>query len=158
MKPMSDGAAAVLMEAAVLVQRGPLAPRTAEQLVGTLRDSTGADHACLVVVRDTAKLEPAVDTDSLTRNLLRLESSLREGPVLDSATTSRAVLCHDLAAEARWPFWAPESMALGISSVLAVPVALSDGGRGALACFAGGLTLSPQMMSDMPVWLRSTLP
>lgn len=133
---MGDGAADVLTEAAAFVQRGPLERRTAEQLVRALRDSTGADHAGLMMVHDRSVPEPAAGTGDLVLHLLGLETSLHEGPASDSAAGARAVLCNDLAAEDRWPSWAPDSVALGISSVLAVPVGYPGAGRGALTCFA----------------------
>lgn len=50
---------------------------------------------------------------------------LGQGPYLDAAGGRASVLCHDLAADQRWPLWAPLARGHGFASVLAAPLPLT---------------------------------
>ncbi|MDQ6658625.1 MAG: GAF and ANTAR domain-containing protein [Actinomycetota bacterium] len=60
--------------------------------------------------------------NELARVADRLQHQYREGPTVDTASATAPIECADLATGRRWPRWAPRVAALGVRSLVSVPL------------------------------------
>jgi GAF domain-containing protein len=112
--------ARAFVELAETLQSAPTPHRTAEEIVGYIRDQLDADHAGITLIRPRRRLETVAATDPLVEQADHLQYELDEGPCRDSSWHRETLLSSDLAEDSRWPQWARKAAALGIASVLAV--------------------------------------
>jgi GAF domain-containing protein len=86
-----------------------------------------------------------------TRLLELFQLQSREGPCLDAFRQGHPIPVDDLAEhEARWPVFAPQALAVGFRSVLAVPMSLRGTRLGALNLFnvdVGAVTPEDQVVA-----------
>ncbi|MDQ1630318.1 MAG: hypothetical protein QOC80_290 [Frankiaceae bacterium] len=80
----------------------------------------GVDHASVSVVNRQGLLETLIPTDTFVAEADTLQSKLGEGPCLDAALKIPMVRVDDMAAETRWPKYAPRAAAMGVGSQLAM--------------------------------------
>lgn len=109
---------------------------TADQVVNLARDELDVDFAGITMVRAGGALSTLAATDPVSVAADELQHELGEGPCADSSWTRQALISEDLRADPRWPTWAPKAADLGISSILAVPLASSTRRIGALNLFS----------------------
>lgn len=117
---------------AVLVERLHQAPdpdQTAAQVVEYAREQLGADYAGITLLKSGGRLDTVAPTDPLVEEADRLQYELGEGPCHDSALQGGTFVSQDLAADSRWPVWAPRVVSLGIGSALGAELASKNGGR-----------------------------
>jgi anti-anti-sigma factor len=108
---------------------------TGEHIIALARETTGAEHAALSVIDDDGRFDTAASSGAVALSVDALQESLAEGPSLDACADLRSVLCNNLLADDRWPRWGARAAALGISSVLTVPMSPAPTG-GALSIYA----------------------
>lgn len=84
------------------------------------------------------RFQTAGPTHLLVRQADELQDQLRGGPCVDAATEARTVLSNDLAADPRWPTWAPRTAELGLRSVLSAEIHSAAGRIGALNVYGSG--------------------
>jgi GAF domain-containing protein len=120
-----DFDARAFVELAEMLQSAPTPRRTAEEIVGYIRDQLDADHAGITMIRPRRRLETVAATDPLVEQADQLQYELDEGPCRDSSWY-RETLSSDLADDKRWPQWARKVATLGIASVLAVELTTVD--------------------------------
>jgi GAF domain-containing protein len=123
---------AVAQELARLAERMHRAPdpeQTAGEVVEYARQQLGATHAGITLIRGRGRLQTVAPTDPLVEEADRLQYELDEGPCHDSAWEGATFVAQDLAAEPRWPRWAPKAVGLGIESALGVELVDHTGSR-----------------------------
>jgi hypothetical protein len=84
----------------------------------------GCDFAGLFVI-DGGIVSTPVSTDPLVDEADALQHQTGEGPCLDAITHRLIFYADDLENDLRWPHFAPQATALGIRSMLALPLAAS---------------------------------
>lgn len=108
---------------------------TLDQVVSLAVDTIeGCDFAGIFVARGHTVTTP-VCTDPLVIQADELQHRLDQGPCLDALAGSTVFYADDLGDDARWPRFGPEAVALGVRSLLALPL-LFDGAPGALNLYA----------------------
>ncbi len=93
---------------------------TAGEAVDYARRQLGADHAGITLIKGGGRLETVAPTDAVVEQADHFQYELHEGPCHDSAWQGRTLVAPDLAAEPRWPAWAPKAVELGLGSALGV--------------------------------------
>jgi GAF domain-containing protein len=119
-------------ELAELVERLHQAPdplQTAEQVVSYAREQLSADHAGISLIKGGGRLQTVAPTDPLVEAADHLQYELHEGPCHDSSWRGQTMVSQDLAADPRWPLWAPKAVALGIGSALGAELVNKAGDR-----------------------------
>jgi hypothetical protein len=101
-------------------------------LTGRVARLCGADAAAIVVHLVRRGETVHASSAPLAERTVALELRDGEGPICESQTTGRLVVVSDLQREPRWPAIAPGFAALGIGSLVAVPLALGSVDLGAL--------------------------
>jgi hypothetical protein len=108
---------------------------TLDQVVSLAVDTIeGCDFAGIFVLRGHAVTTP-VSTDPLVIEADDLQHRLNQGPCLDALAEGTVFYADDLGDDVRWPRFGPEAVALGVRSLLALPL-LFDGAPGALNLYA----------------------
>jgi hypothetical protein len=106
-----------------------------EEVVGlAVTTIEGCDYAGIFVVEGGSVSTP-VSTDPVVIRLDGIQHSTEEGPCLDAVATGRAFYAEDLGDDVRWPSCGREMSAIGIRSLLALPLTL-NGSAGALNLYA----------------------
>jgi GAF domain-containing protein len=108
-----------------------------ERVVATADALFGVDGTALMLVdRDQALRNLAV-SDARAAPLEELQAEHGEGPCVDAFEDKQPVAADDLAAEDRWPAFAPAAAGRGLLAVLASPIPYSDQAVGVVTVFAG---------------------
>jgi len=116
-------------ELASALRTAPTPDRTAEQVIGYAVQQLEADHAGITLLRRGGRLETIAATDPLVMKLDALQYELGEGISRDNSWHGEALLAVDLAADLRWPHWAPKAVDLGVASLLAIEFTTRDDRR-----------------------------
>ena len=84
----------------------------------------GCHHATLVVRGRRRRLVLAAATSDAARRLeeQQLVGVGASGPTIDAFESADPVVSHDLASEQRWAEWSAEAAALGVRSIIALPL------------------------------------
>lgn len=110
-------------------------PETLDALVNLAVDTIeGCDFAGIFIVADGVITTP-VSTASAVVEIDRLQHSTGEGPCLDALAADTPFYASDLTESAQWPTFGPEAAAMGVRSMLAMPLA-TEGAVGALNLYA----------------------
>ena len=94
----------------------------------------GCDFAGILLKAGDLVTTPA-GTDAIVEKIDGFQQRTGEGPCLEAIAQQLMFYAADLATEPRWPRFAAEAEAIGMRSVLALPMA-SEGGLGALNLYA----------------------
>lgn len=96
----------------------------------------GCDHAGITRV-SRARGETVAASSEKARLCDQLQYDLNEGPCLDTVRTHQTVISNDIAADPRWPHWAPAvAEQYGIGSMLSLLLYTHGDSYGALNLFA----------------------
>jgi hypothetical protein len=118
------------------------------RFIATVAQTVGADSVAITLF-GSDRTETLVEASDLSaRTAQDLEFTLGEGPSRDAVEERRPVVAAGAGLARRWSHYGPAVAALGISSVVAVPVRLSAFPFGALTVFGpphstGGDLLEP---------------
>jgi GAF domain-containing protein len=104
----------------------------AEQAARLIADSL----SCGITLRRGAQTETVACSDEAAGQVNALQYRLVEGPCLTALAGGALVRSGDLAADNRWPRFAPRAAALGIRSVLSLPLVAQEQVIGALNLYA----------------------
>jgi GAF domain-containing protein len=115
-------------ELAESLHAAPTPDRTAEQVVTYARQQLDADYGGITLIR-RGGLETIGATDQVVEQVDVLQCELDEGSCRDASWRHETLVSEDLAADSRWPRWAPKVAGLGIASVLAAELTASRGHR-----------------------------
>jgi GAF domain-containing protein len=112
--------------------------QSALRLVTALAAETvpGSSGAGVTLTDDGGRPVTTAASDTVVERADALQYEVDEGPCLDAMRQLRLVRVDDLAREPRWPAWTPRVRALGISSVLSVPLHIRGDVSGALKVYA----------------------
>jgi AmiR/NasT family two-component response regulator len=94
-----------------------------------------ADYAGLILV-ERGKLTPQATLGEPPYVLDVLQQRLGRGPCLESASTQSVIVVEDNRSDRRWPEFAERATALGVLSVLCIPLWVSDEALGALSLYS----------------------
>ncbi len=94
----------------------------------------GCDFAG-IFVSDRGRVGTPYATDPIVIELDTLQRAGGEGPCLDALRDAAVFYAADLGDDVRWPTFGPEAVALGVRSLLALPLSVS-GAPGALNLYA----------------------
>jgi hypothetical protein len=95
----------------------------------------GCDHAGITVNEGGGPLT-LVGSDDVVHRANELQYRLGEGPCLDTMRDEETLVSHDLAADVRWPRWAPVvHRELGVCSMLSLLLFTWTGCYGALSLY-----------------------
>jgi len=106
----------------------------AEQAAQLIADSL----SCGITLRRGRQTETVACSDELAGRVNGLQYKLGEGPCLTALAGGAPAYSADLAAEERWPQFAPEAVAAGVRSALCLPLVAQDQVIGALSLYARG--------------------
>lgn len=95
----------------------------------------GCDHAGVTVNENGSPLTRAA-SDDVVRRANQLQYELGEGPCLDTLRDEETLVSTDLAADPRWPRWAPQVRhELGAGSMVSLLLYTTKGSYGALSLY-----------------------
>ncbi len=107
-----------------------------EVVAQALATIPSAEHAGITLLRGEGFVTIA-SSDALPERVDHAQYELAEGPCVDATTRDQVFRGEDLGCDTRWPRFAPRAEALGIRSMLAVPLFQHDERTGALNLYAG---------------------
>lgn len=97
----------------------------------------GCDHAGVSIVRRDRSIDTPAATNDLVCRADQLQYDSQEGPCLDAIWQQETVHSPDLAADDRWPRWAPRVVKeLGVASMLAFQLYTAGDSLGALNLYS----------------------
>ena len=85
--------------------------------------------SCGITLRRGRQTDTVACSDELAGQVNGLQYRLGEGPCLTALADGRAVYSADLAADARWPRFAPAAVARGVQSALSLPLIAAGSGH-----------------------------
>jgi GAF domain-containing protein len=89
-----------------------------------------------IILLEHGRLEPQATVGEAPLTLDLWQQASNQGPCLEAARTQRFVLVEDTAKEDRWCGFGELALALGIHSMLCVPLTVDDRTLGALSLYA----------------------
>jgi GAF domain-containing protein len=95
-------------------------PAEALAAVIAMAESTGPCEAASITMRTGKNVESVAYSSDLILKADQLQYELQQGPCLDAVWADRVFIVQDLAADGRWPRWAPAAAGLGVGSSLSV--------------------------------------
>lgn len=108
---------------------------SAVQLAAQLLPHT--DHCGITLIRPKQPPRTIAFTDELPATVDALQYRLREGPCLDAADAAAVVMADDLAADGRWPEFAPMCVdQTGVRSMLSLRLAIGGSDRAGMNFYA----------------------
>jgi hypothetical protein len=113
------------------------APPQVETLLRSCCAATGLDGAGVSLVTASGARDALYATDELASEIERLQTTLGEGPCVDSSASGSPVLVPDLgdlddAVSSRWPVFRGEATRLGAGAIFAFPIRIGAIGLGAV--------------------------
>jgi GAF domain-containing protein len=120
------------------VRSSPVTVEEALHQVVTTADTLFAvDGTALMLVDRDQALRNLVVSDARAAVLEELQAEHGEGPCVDAFEDKEPVAADNLAADDRWPAFAPAAASGGLLAVLTSPIPYSDQAVGVVAVFAG---------------------
>jgi len=128
--------AAVLSSIARQLQAEPGVEATLNAIVKAALDHiAGAERAGISLVT-RGVIHTVAPTDDLVTEIDRLQYETNEGPCVDAIDQHDTFVTGDLAAEKRWPRFAPEAVGRGIRSMLSYRLFVTETTMGALNLYS----------------------
>ncbi|GGO87718.1 GAF and ANTAR domain-containing protein [Wenjunlia tyrosinilytica] len=110
--------------------------RTLGEVVRIARTTVGCQHAGVTLRRPDGTVESAAATGEVVRACDQAQIETGEGPGLDAIDRGPVLRVHDMAAEDRWPKFAPRARDLGVGSMLACRLTAHRGIKASLNLYA----------------------
>jgi transcriptional regulator with GAF, ATPase, and Fis domain len=96
----------------------------------------GCDSVSITLVRSYNHVQTPTATSDVAAQCDQMQYNEGEGPCLTAIEDNKIVRVDDMGTELRWPGYAPKAAALGVGSMLAVPLVTPRGLMGALNLYA----------------------
>lgn len=126
-----------IADAALDIARAEDPVGTLDRVVDRVRSIVpSAEEAGVTLVRSRGRTETPATTGPLAGACDQLQHRLGEGPSITAMSGEVPIRVPDLAADLRWRRFAPRGAALGVRSVLALPLVTPRGTLGALSLYA----------------------
>lgn len=127
---------AELADIALTMYGEPDIRQTIDCVVDYARTATRCDDGGLLLLKGRNHLESAGATGSDVEQSDHLQADLDEGPGPRVVRSQRVAVVDDTSADPRWPRWSERAVALGLRSVLSVPLSTTHSTLGALNLYA----------------------
>ncbi|NUR93749.1 MAG: GAF and ANTAR domain-containing protein [Kribbellaceae bacterium] len=121
--PTTDGTAATFARLAVELHDAPSVEETVDAVVQFALQALNCTYAGVAFAARGSRPEVAAVTDPVVADIYELQITNEDGPLVTSMREQVPVLIRDTTTETRWPVWAGKVAALGVRSVLDVPLA-----------------------------------
>jgi PAS domain-containing protein/putative methionine-R-sulfoxide reductase with GAF domain len=126
-----------IAEAAEVLAQQQTRLLTLEQVVQLAKAAVPhCDEAGVSVARAHRRVETPAATGELAARCDQLQYDLGEGPCLHAIDDTAPVLVSDVATDKRWPRFGPRAAALGVGSMLVLPLAAQRGTLSALNMYS----------------------
>ena len=123
-----EAAADTFARLAIELHDAPGVEETIDAVVQFALQALNCSHAG-VVLHARFTPEVAAVTDSMVAEVYSLQIDSESGPLMTVLQSGATVLIRDTSTDDRWPIWAEKVSALGVRSVLDVPLATGNGTR-----------------------------
>jgi transcriptional regulator with GAF, ATPase, and Fis domain len=113
--------------------RTPAVEHTLQEIVVRAAETVeGAVSACITRVHKDGTVDTPAYTDEFVIDIDRAQVELGEGPCLQASEEASVLRIDDMAGERRWPRFAERALSLGVGSMIACSLAVTNGERAAL--------------------------
>jgi GAF domain-containing protein len=119
-----DGSADVFARLALELHDAPGIDETLEAVVQFALDALNCTFAGVAFSARGLRAEVAAVTDPVVAEVFELQISNQRGPLVTALRDRVPVLIRDTQADDRWPIWAEKVAALGVRSVLDMPMVI----------------------------------
>lgn len=109
---------------------------TVDAVVQFALQALDCSHAGVALIVRNGKLQIPATTDPVVSEIYTFQVAGGEGPLTVSMRDHSIVRVRDTSAEDRWPEWAEKVRALGVRSVLDVPLTTAEGTVGVLGLYS----------------------
>ncbi|WP_328996857.1 GAF and ANTAR domain-containing protein [Kribbella sp. NBC_01245] len=123
-------------ELAVELHDAPSVEETVDAVLQFALRAVSCTYAGLVLAARGGRAEIGAVTDPLIEKLYRFQLDAGDGPLLDSLGEQIIIGVRDTGTDTRWPEWAAKARALGLGSVLHMPLAIGEQTVGVLSLFS----------------------
>lgn len=114
---------------AIEMHDAPGVEETIDAVVQFALQALSCTYAGVALYTRGSHPEIAAVTDSVVADVYDLQLSSDTGPLVTAMRERSTVLIRDTTTDERWPIWAAKVAALGVRSVLDVPLATGTGGH-----------------------------
>jgi GAF domain-containing protein len=114
---------------AIELHDAPGVEETVDAVVQFALQALNCTYAGVALYTRGSRAEVVAVTDPVVADVYELQISTDNGPLITALRERAPVLIRDTGADDRWPEWAAKVAALGVRSVLDVPLVTSDGAR-----------------------------
>jgi GAF domain-containing protein len=128
-EPEVVNSADVFARLAIELHDAPGVEETVDAVVQFALQALSCTYAGVALYTRGSRAEIAAVTDPVVADVFELQISSDNGPLVTAMRERATVLIRDTGAEDRWPEWAAKVAALGVRSVLDVPLTTGDGAR-----------------------------
>jgi GAF domain-containing protein len=123
--PTEENTASAFAHLAVELHDAIGVEETVDAVVQFALQALSCTYAGVALTARGARPEVAAVTDPVVAEVYQLQLGNQRGPLVTAMRERRPVLIRDTLADDRWPEWAAKVAALGVRSVLDVPLATS---------------------------------
>jgi GAF domain-containing protein len=114
---------------AIELHDAPGVEETVDAVVQFALQALNCTYAGVALYTRGSRAEIAAVTDPVVADVYLLQIDSESGPLVTTMRDRTTVLIRDTTTDDRWPQWAAKVAALGVRSVLDVPLATGDGPR-----------------------------
>ncbi|WP_433165313.1 GAF and ANTAR domain-containing protein [Kribbella sp. CA-247076] len=114
---------------AIEMHDAPGVEETIDAVVQFALQALNCSYAGVALYTRGSQPEIAATTDPVVDDVYSLQLNSQNGPLVAALRERSTVLIRDTLIDDRWPEWAEKVAALGVRSVLDVPLATGDGSR-----------------------------
>ncbi|MER7245853.1 GAF and ANTAR domain-containing protein [Kribbella sp. NPDC000426] len=114
---------------AIELHDAPGVEETIDAVVQFALQALNCTYAGVALYTRGSRAEIAAVTDPVVADVYELQIETDNGPLVTALRERTAVLIRDTDTDGRWPEWAAKVAALGVRSVLDVPLATGDAAR-----------------------------
>jgi GAF domain-containing protein len=130
--PTKDAAASSFARLALELHDAPGVDETLDAVVQFALQALSCSYAGVAFAARGSRMEVAAVTDPVVAEVYELQLSNQDGPLVTVLRDGEPILIRDTDSDGRWPEWAAKVAALGVRSVLDVPLATGREGRKAV--------------------------
>jgi GAF domain-containing protein len=127
--PDANDAAMAFARLAVELHDASGVEETVDAVVQFALQALNCTYAGVALYSRGSQAEIAAVTDPVVADVYDLQLTSELGPLVTALRERTTVLIRDTTTDDRWPEWAAKVAALGVRSVLDVPLAIGDGNR-----------------------------
>ena len=125
--PTTERAASAFARLAIELHDAPSVEETVDAVIQFALQALNCTYAGVALCARGSRPEIAAVTDPVVADVYELQISDQTGPLVTALQERTSVLIRDTDTDDRWPVWAAKVAALGVRSVLDVPLATGNG-------------------------------